>query len=124
VEECQEEQAISVPGFPPIFRLPWRESLSVLLMSAMMAGLLLARKWEGLGGAVAVAAVVAMPLIGMRGIGTWLFLVILGRLSRVVRPSERIAGDRFTAPLTMRGVGLEGVLFLSPQPLRLKLRKR
>jgi hypothetical protein len=230
-------------GFPNIFRLSWRESLSVLLMSAMMAGLLLAWKWEGLGGAVAVAAVVAMPLIGRRGIGTLLFLspaaigllhvvcwwrlrsagmgwevprkvlavvglavvvfillcanemfgmpplmtpafhpprdmvgtweadlttmdtvftinpdasvsgrigdaalmnariiynrswfgslmhwrtdyLILGRLSRVVRPSERIADDRFTAPLTMRGVGLEGALFLSQQPLRLKLRKR
>jgi hypothetical protein len=36
-------------GFPPIFRLPWRESLSVLLMSAMMAGLLLAWKWGWAG---------------------------------------------------------------------------
>ena len=43
-------------GFPPIFRLPWRESLSVLVLSAVVVGLLLAWKWEGLGGAVAVAA--------------------------------------------------------------------
>src|ERR1017187_7890361 len=56
-------------GIPNIFRLPWRQSLSVLLMSAMLAGLLLAWKWEGLGGAVALAAVALMPLIGMRGIG-------------------------------------------------------
>jgi hypothetical protein len=41
--------------------------------------------------------------------------LIMGRLSR---------GDRFTAPLMARGVGLEGALFLSQQPLGLKLRKR
>jgi hypothetical protein len=35
-----------------------------------------------------------------------------------------VSGDRFTAPLTMRGLGLEGTLFLSQQPLRLELRKR
>ena len=228
-------------GFPNIFLLPWRQSLSVLLMSAMMAGLLLAWKWEGLGGAVALAAVALMPLIGTRGIG--LFLVpaaigllhivcwwslrsggaiwevpgkvpivvglavavfillcanemlgmpplmtpafhpppelvgtweaklgsmdaafainpdasvsgrigdatliggrmiynrswfgrfmrwrtdylIMSKLSRVVRPSDRVAGDRFTAPLTLRGVGLEGALFLSQQPLGLKLKRR
>jgi hypothetical protein len=50
--------------------------------------------------------------------------LIVAKLPRVVRPTERIAGDRFTAPLTLRGVGLEGTLFLSQQPLRLKLRKR
>jgi hypothetical protein len=40
--------------------------------------------------------------------------LIMGRLSR---------GGRFTAPLTLRGVGLEGALFLSQRPLGLKLRK-
>ena len=50
--------------------------------------------------------------------------LIMGKLSRVVRPSERVAGDGFTAPLTVRGVGLEGALFLSHRPLGLKLRKR
>ncbi|MGA2771822.1 MAG: hypothetical protein ABSG26_13505 [Bryobacteraceae bacterium] len=228
-------------GFPNIFRLPWRESLSVLALSAVVAGLLLAWKWEGLGGAVVLAAVGLMPLIGTRGIGLLLvpaaigllhlvcwwrlrsagvgwevprkvlivvglavgvFILLcaneafgmpplmtpafhpprdmvgtweaklgsmdavftinpdasvsgrigdatltngrmiynrswfgklmhwrtdylrMGKLSRVVRPSERVAGDGFTAPLTMRGVGLEGALFLSQQPLGLKLRKR
>ena len=229
-------------GFPNIFRLPWRETLSVLTISAVVAGLLLAWKWEGLGGALVLAAVGLMPLIGMmRGIGfflvpaaigllhvvcwwrlrsagvgwevprkilivvglavavfillcaneafgmpplmtpafhpppelvgTWeaklgsmdaVFTInpdasvsgrigeaplidgrmiynrswfgkfmhwrtdylIMGRLSQVVRPSERVAGDRFTAPLMPRGVGLEGALFLSQQPLGLKLRKR
>jgi len=235
-------------GFPNVFRLPWRESLSVLLMSAMVAGLLLAWKWEGLGGAIALASIVLMHLIGgTRGTATWLFLLpaaagllhvvcwwrlrsgppgagvgwevprgilivvgiavgvfillcaneafgmpplmtpalhpppdmvgtweanlvtmdvvftinpdasvsgrigdatlrdgriiynrswfgrfmhwrtdymIMGQLSQVVRPSEGVAGDRFTAPLTMREVGLEGVLFLSQKPLGLKLRKQ
>ena len=235
-------------GFPNIFRLPWRESLSVLLMSAMVAGLLLAWKWEGLGGAVALVAMVAyMRVIGLRVpapglflvpaaigllhvvcwwrlrsgppgagvgwevprkvlivvgiavgvfillcaneafgmpplmtpalhpppdmVGTWearlgamdaVFTInpdasvsgrigdatlidgriiynrswfgrlmhwrtdylIMGRLSQVVRPSEGVAGDRFTAPLTMTGVGLEGALFLSRRPLGLKLKKR
>jgi hypothetical protein len=221
-------------GFPPIFRLPWRESLSVLLMSAMMAGLLLAWKWEGLGGAVALAAVGLMPLIGMRGIGTWLFLLpaatgllhvvcwwrlrsagvgwevprrvlavvglavvvsillcanemfgmpplmtpafhpprdmtgtwearwttmdavftinpdasVSGRIGDATVIGGRIVynrswfgrlmhwrtdyiimgqlsrGGRFTAPLTLRGVGLEGALFLSQRPLGLKLKKR
>ena len=55
-------------GFPNIFRLPWRESLSVLAISAVVVGLLLAWKWEGLGGAVALAAVGFMLLIGMRGV--------------------------------------------------------
>jgi len=61
-------------GFPNIFRLPWRESLSVLAMSAVVVGLLLAWKWEGLGGAVALAAIVLMHLIGIRGIRTVLLL--------------------------------------------------
>ena len=229
-------------GFPNIFRLPWRESLSVLTISAVVAGLLLAWKWEGLGGALVLAAVGLMPLIGMtRGIGFFLVpaaigllhlvcwwrlrsagvgwevprkilivvglavavlillcaneafgmpplmtppfhpppdmvgtweaklgstdavstihpdasvsgrigdatliggrmiynrswfgkfmhwrtdYLIMGKLSQVVRPSERVAGDGFTAPLSMKGVGLEGALFLSQQPLGLKLRKR
>jgi hypothetical protein len=229
-------------GFPNIFRLPWRESLSVLTIGAVVAGLLLAWKWEGLGGALVLAAVGLMPLIGMmRGIGfflvpaaigllhvvcwwrlrsagagwevprkilivaglavsvfillcaneafgmpplmtpalhplpdmvgTWeaklgsmdaVFTInpdasvsgrigdatlvngrmiynrswfgrfmhwrtdylIMSKLSRVVRPSERVAGDGFTAPLTIRGAGLEGALFLSQKPLGLKLRKR
>ena len=229
-------------GFPNIFRLPWRESLSVLTISAVVAGLLLAWIWEGLGGALVLAAVGLMPLIGMmRGIGFFLvpaaigllhlvcwwrlrsagvgwevprkILIVVGlavavfillcaneafgmpplmtpafhpppelvgtweakrgsmdavftinpdasvsgrigdatlvngrmiynrswfgrfmhwrtdylimsKLSRVVRPSERVAGDGFTAPLTIRGAGLEGALFLSQKPLALKLRKR
>jgi hypothetical protein len=41
--------------------------------------------------------------------------LILGKLSR---------GYRFTAPLMLTGADLEGSLFLSRQPLRLKLRKR
>jgi hypothetical protein len=235
-------------GFPNIFRLHWRESLSVLALSAVVVGLLLAWIWEGLGGAVAlVGMAVFMVLIGFRGVATGLLLVpaaigllhvvcwwrlrsgvpaagvgwevprkvlivvglavgvfillcaneafgmpplmtpalhpspnmvgtweaklgtmdavftinpdasvsgrigdatlingriiysrswfgrfmhwrtdylIMGKLSRVVRPSNRVASDRFTAPLTMRGVGLEGALFLSQQPLGLRLRKQ
>jgi len=229
-------------GFPNLFRLHWRESLSVLALSAVVAGLLLAWIWEGLGGAVALAGMVLfMLLTGTRGIGlflapaaigllhvvcwwrlrssgagwevprkilivvglavvvfillcaneafgmpplmtpalhaspelvgTWeakpgsmdaVFTInpdasvsgrigdatvingrvvydrswfgrlmhwrtdylIMGKLSRVVRPSEGVAGDGFAAPLTMRGVGLEGALFLSQRPLGLKLRKR
>ena len=229
-------------GFPNLFRLHWRESLSVLALSAVVAGLLLAWIWEGLGGAVALAGMVLfMLLTGTRGIGLflapaaigWLHVVcwwrlrssgagwevprkilivvglavvvfillcaneafgmpplmtpalhpspelvgtweakpgsmdavftinpdasvsgrigdatvingrvvydrswfgrlmhwrtdylIMGKLSRVVRPSEGVAGDGFTAPLSMKGLGLEGALFLSQQPLGLKLRKR
>jgi len=218
-------------GFPNIFRLPWRESLSVLAMSAVVVGLLLAWKWEGLGGAVALAAIVLMHLIGIRGIrtvllllpaatgllhvacwwrlrstgvgweaprkvlavvglalvifilicanemfgmpplmtpafrpprdmvGTWeaklttmdaVFTInpaasVSGRIGDSTVIGGRIVynrswfgqlvhwrteylmvgklskGDRFTAPLTMRGVGLEGALFLSQQPVELKL---
>jgi hypothetical protein len=219
-------------GFPNIFRLPWRESLSVLLMSAMVAGLLFAWKWEGLGGAVALAAAGLMPLIGMRGVGLFLvpaaigllhvgcwwrlrsggagwevprkILIVVGLavvvfillcaneaigmpplMTPALHPSPELVGtweaklgsmdaaftinpdasvsgrigdatltngrmiynrswfgrfmhwrtdylimgklsrgDRFTAPLTMTGVGLEGALFLSQRPLGLKLRKR
>lgn len=217
-------------GFPNVFRLPWRESLSVLAMSAMVVGLLLAWKWEGLGGGVALAAMVgSMFLIGFRGVAAGLLLVpavigllhvvcwwrlrsagvgwevprkvlvvvglavgvfillcaneafgmpplmtpafypppnmvgtweaklptmdavfainpdasVTGRIGdasiengRIIynrswfgrlmhwRTDYLIVGDRFTAPLTMRGVGLEGSLFLSRQPLRLKLSKR
>jgi hypothetical protein len=219
-------------GIPNIFRLPWRETLSVLLMSAMMAGLLLAWKWEGLGGAVALPAVALMPLIGMRGMGLFLVPAPIGLLHVVcwwrlrsagvawevprkilavvglavvafillcanemsgmpplmtpaLYPSPDLVGtweaklptmdavftihtdasvsgalgdaslmtariihnrswfgrlmhwrteymivgqlsrdERFTAPLTMRGVALEGALFLSQRPLGLKLRKR
>jgi hypothetical protein len=222
-------------GFPNIFRLPWRESLSVLALSAVVVGLLLAWIWEGLGGAVALAGMVGfMLLIGFRGVATGLLLVpaaigllhivcwwslrsaavgwevprkilivvglavgvfillcaneafgmpplmtpalhpppdmvgtweaklgsmdavftinpdasVSGRIGDATVMNGRIVynrswfgklmhwrtdylimgklsrGDRFTAPLTMRGVGLEGALFLSQQPLGLKLRKR
>ena len=50
--------------------------------------------------------------------------LIMSKLSRVVRPSERVAGDGFTEPHTIRGAGLEGALFLSQKPMGLKLRKR
>ena len=222
-------------GFPPIFRLPWRESLSVLALTAVAAGLLLAWKWEGLGGAVALAGIVVSTLlIGMRGIrtsllllpaaigllhvvcwwrlrsafvdwevprkvvaviglavvvfvllsaneifgmpplmtpafhpspnmvGTWearlttmdaVFTIdadatVSGRIGDASLISARIVynrswfgrlmhwrtdylilgklsrGDRFTAPVMLTGADLEGSLFLSQQPLRLKLRKR
>ena len=219
-------------GFPNIFRLPWRESLSVLAISAVVVGLLLAWIWEGLGGAVVLAAIVLMPLIGMRGIGLFLVAAVIGLLHVVcwwrlrsaavgwevprkvlivvglavgvfillcaneafgmpplmtpalhpppdmvgawegnlgsmnavftINPDASVSGrigdatlingrmiynrswfgrlmhwrtdylimgrlsrgDRFTAPLTLRGVGLEGALFLSQRPLGLKLKKR
>jgi hypothetical protein len=220
-------------GFPNLFRLPWRETLSVLTISAVVAGLLLAWIWEGLGGALVLAAVGLMPLIGMmRGIGFFLVPAAIGLLHVVcwwrlrsagvkreaprkilavvglavvvfillcanemfgmpplmtpafhpppdmvgtweanlttvdavltINPDASVSGrigdaslvnarmiynrswfgrfmhwrtdylimgrlsrgDRFTAPLMARGVGLEGALFLSQQPLGLKLRKR
>jgi hypothetical protein len=226
-------------GFPNIFRLPLRESLSVLALSAVVAGLLLAWKWEGVGGAVAVAGMVGfMALIGFRGVASGLFLVpaaigllhvvcwwrlragapgagvgwevprkvlivvgiavvvfillcanemfgmpplmtpafhpppdmagnwaaslttidvvftinpdasVSGRIGDATLMSGRIVYNRswfgrlmnwrtdylimgklsrgggFTAPLMLRGVGLEGALFLSQKPLGLKLRKR
>ena len=222
-------------GFPNIFRLSWRESLSVLALSAVVVGLLLAWIWEGLGGALAVAAMVAfMLLIGMRGVapglllvpaaigllhvvcwwrlrsagvgwevprkilivvglavgvfillcaneafgmpplmtptlhpspdmvGTWeahlptmgaVFTInpdasVTGRIGDATLINGRVIydrswfgrlmhwrtdylimgklsrGDRFTAPLTMTGVGLEGALFLSRRPFGLKLRKQ
>jgi hypothetical protein len=102
-------------GFPPIFRLPWRESLSVLLMSAMMAGLLLAWKWEGLGGVLALAAVGLMPLIGMRGIGTLLFLLpaAIGLLHMVCWWALRSAGVGWEVPRKILAVvGLAVVVFI------------
>ena len=221
-------------GFPNIFRLHWRESLSVLALSAVVVGLLLAWIWEGLGGAVALAGMVLfMLLTGTRGIGlllvpaaigllhvvcwwrlrsatgvgwevprkilivvglavgvfillcanemfgmpplmtpafhpprgmvgTWeanlgsmdtVFTINLdasvsGRIGDATLINGRIIynrswfgklmnwrtdylivgnlprGDRFTAPLTMTGVGLEGALFLSQRQFSLKLRKR
>ena len=63
-------------GFPNIFRLHWRESLSVLALSAIVVGLLLAWIWEGLGGAVALAGMaVFMLLIGFRGVAPLLLLL-------------------------------------------------
>jgi hypothetical protein len=87
-------------GFPPIFRLPWREGLSALAMTAMILGLLLAWKWEGLGGAVAVAAIVLMRLIGIRGIGTFLFLLpaATGLLHVVCWSGLRSAGVGWEVP--------------------------
>jgi uncharacterized integral membrane protein len=68
-------------GFPNIFRLHWRESLSVLALSAVVVGLLLAWIWEGLGGAVALAGMVLfMLLTGTRGIGLLLVPAAIGLL--------------------------------------------
>jgi len=220
-------------GFPNIFRLHWRESLSVLALSAAVVGLLLAWIWEGLGGAVALAGMVlCMLLTGTRGIGFLLVPAAIGLLHVVcwwrlrsaavgwevprkvlivvgaavgffillcanemfgmpplmtpalhpspdmvgtweaklptmdavftINPDASVSGrigdatlidgriiysrswfgklmnwrtdylimgtlsrgDRFTAPLTMTGVGLEGALFLSRRPFGLKLRKQ
>jgi hypothetical protein len=222
-------------GFPNIFRLHWRESLSVLTLSAVVVGLLLAWIWEGLGGAVALAGMVLfMLLTGTRGIGLLLLPAAIGLLHVVcwwrlrsatgvgwevprkililvglavgvftllcanemfgmpplmtpaLHPSPELVGtweanmptvdavfsinpdasvsgrigdatvingrvvydrswfgrlmhwrsdgylmlgrlsrgDRFTAELSKKGVGLEGTLFLSQKPLALKLRKQ
>jgi hypothetical protein len=40
------------------------------------------------------------------------------------RTDYLIVGDRFTAPLTPRGVGLEGTLFRSQKPFTLRLRRQ
>jgi hypothetical protein len=150
-------------GFPNIFRLHWRESLSVLAMSAAVVGLAvvvlillcanemfgmpplmtpalhpppeLVGTWEAslptmdavftinpdasVSGRIGDAAVVNGRVVYDRSwFGTLMNwrtdYLIMGRLSR---------GGRFTAPLTLRGVGLEGALFLSQRPLGLKLRK-
>jgi hypothetical protein len=53
---------------------------------------------------------------------------IRGTLAQVVEPYEGIAGDRFSAPLQLRGAELHGALFLShpgaPKPLGLDLKRR
>jgi len=86
-------------GFPNIFRLPWRESLSVLLMSAVVAGLLLAWKWEGLGGAVALAGMVLfMLLTGTRGIGLFLVPAAIGLLHVVCWWRLRSGGAGWEVP--------------------------
>lgn len=88
-------------GFPNIFRLPWRESLSVLALSAVVVGLLLAWKWEGLGGAVALAGMVGfMLLIGVRGVATGLLLVpaAIGLLHVVCWWRLRSAGVGWEVP--------------------------
>jgi hypothetical protein len=103
-------------GFPNIFRLPWRESLSVLAISAVVVGLLLAWKWEGLGGGLAVAAMVAfMLLIGMRGVATGLLLVpsAIGLLHVVCWWRLRSAGLGWEVPRKILAVvGLAVVVFI------------
>ena len=47
-----------------------------------------------------------------------------GKLSHVVRASEHVTGDQFTAALMTKGQSLEGSLFLANQPLRLRLTKQ
>jgi hypothetical protein len=100
-------------GFPNIFRLPWRESLSVLTISAVVAGLLLAWKWEGLGGAVTLAAIVLMPLIGMRGTGLFLFPAAIGLLHMVCWWRLRSVGVGWEVPRKILiVVGLAVVVFI------------
>ena len=54
--------------------------------------------------------------------------LIRGKLSRVVESYGGTAGDRFSAPLILKGPDLDGALFLShpgaPKPLGLDLKKR
>jgi hypothetical protein len=101
-------------GFPNIFRLPWRESLSVLTISAVVAGLLLAWKWEGLGGALVLAAVGLMPLIGMtRGIGFFLVPAAIGLLHLVCWWRLRSAGVGWEVPRKILAVvGLAVVVLI------------
>ena len=47
-----------------------------------------------------------------------------GQLSSVVRVSEQVWGDRFTAPFERRGQSLDGSLFLGNRPVRLMLTRR
>jgi hypothetical protein len=49
---------------------------------------------------------------------------ITGKLSRVVRVSKEVWGDRFTMPLGARGEVLDGSLFLRNRPMRLMLTRR
>jgi hypothetical protein len=100
-------------GFPNIFRLQWRESFSVLAISAVVVGLLLAWIWEGLGGAIAVAAVGLMPLIGMRGIGLFLVPAAIGLLHVVCWWRLRSAGVGWEVPgKVLAVVGLVVVVFI------------
>jgi hypothetical protein len=88
-------------GFPNIFRLHWRESLSVLALSAVILGLLLAWIWEGLGGAVALAGTaVFMLLIGFRGAASGLLLVpaVIGLLHVVCWWRLRSGGAGWEVP--------------------------
>ena len=103
-------------GFPNIFRLHWRESLSVLAMSAVVVGLLLAWKWEGVGGAIALAAMVLfMLLVGMRGGRTSLLLLpaAIGLLHVVCWWRLRSARVHWEVPRKVLAViGLAVVVFI------------
>jgi hypothetical protein len=76
--------------------------------------LLLAWKWEGLGGGVVLAAVGLMPLIGMmRGIGFFLVPAAIGLLHVVCWWRLRSAGVGWEVPRKMLiGVGLVVVVFI------------
>jgi hypothetical protein len=101
-------------GFPNIFRLHWRESLSVLALSAVVVGLLLAWIWEGLGGAVALAGTVLfMLLTGTRGIGLLLVPAAIGLLHVVCWWSLRSGGAGWEVPRKILAiVGLAVVVFI------------
>ena len=101
-------------GFPNLFRLHWRESLSVLALSAVVAGLLLAWIWEGLGGAVALAGMVLfMLLTGTRGIGLFLAPAAIGLLHVVCWWRLRSSGAGWEVPRKILiVVGLAVVVFI------------
>jgi hypothetical protein len=60
-------------GPPPLFRLSWQQNLQFLGMAGLFVGLLLAWKWEGWGGLVALASFALLLAIDRRFNTTWFF---------------------------------------------------
>jgi len=62
-------------GPPPVWRLSLEQNLHFLGFVALTAGLLAAWKWEGLGGAIALAGFVLVVLIDSRSAKAWITVV-------------------------------------------------
>ena len=61
-------------GPPPIFRLGLQQNLQFFGMAGLFAGLLLAWKWEGWGGLLALASFVLLNSIDRRFNSSWFFV--------------------------------------------------
>jgi hypothetical protein len=61
-------------GPPPLLKLNLQQSLQFLGMAGLVAGLILAWKWEGWGGALSLASFVLLLSIDRRFNTSWMFL--------------------------------------------------